>query len=57
MRNAASGDEAYELGKGLPEATRLYTAGAVDFNQAHKSRASGDNSEEENTEQSDSPTP
>jgi len=31
MRAAASGDEAYALGAGLPEAVRLYTAGAVDF--------------------------
>ena len=42
MRNAASGDEAYELGKDLPVATRLYTAGAVDFNHAHQSRGWSD---------------
>lgn len=35
MRRAASGDEAYALGEGLPEDVRLYTAGAVDF---HKGR-------------------
>jgi cellulose synthase operon protein C len=31
MRETASGDAAYELGKGIPEQVRLYTAGAVDF--------------------------
>lgn len=31
MRHAASGDQAYHLGEGLPPAIRLYTAGAVDF--------------------------
>lgn len=33
MRHAASGDEAYALGAGLPIAIRLYTAAAVDFQQ------------------------
>lgn len=33
MRRATSGDQAYALGVGLPEAIRLYTAGAVDFEQ------------------------
>lgn len=46
MRNAASGDEAYEYGAGLPEATRLYTAGAVDFNRAHDSRGWGEDAPE-----------
>lgn len=32
MRKAGDGDEAYKLGQGLPDAVRLYTAGAVDFN-------------------------
>jgi tetratricopeptide (TPR) repeat protein len=33
MRRAASGDEAYTLGSGLPAGLRLYTAAAVDFQQ------------------------
>jgi hypothetical protein len=37
MRNASSGEEAYEVGDGLSEAKRLYTAGAVEFNRAHHS--------------------
>lgn len=35
MRQAPTGDEAYRLGEGLPEAMRLYTAGAVEFNKVH----------------------
>ncbi len=35
MRAAANGDAAYELGKDLPAAIRLYTAAAVDFRLAH----------------------
>lgn len=35
MRQAATADEAYRLGEGLPEAKRLYTAGAVAFRAAH----------------------
>ena len=31
MRKAAGGDAAFTLGEGLPQALRLYTAGAVDF--------------------------
>jgi hypothetical protein len=38
MRPAASGDEAYALGEGVPEAVRLYTAGAVDFNRVFPKR-------------------
>ncbi len=34
MREQANGDAAYALGEGLPEAIRLYTAGAVDFHNA-----------------------
>jgi len=52
MRGAASGDEAYEQGKGLPEATRLYIAGAVDFDHAHRSHAWG---EETSDEEEDDP--
>ena len=36
MRLAKNGDEAYVLGKGLPEAIRLYTAAATDFHLAKK---------------------
>ena len=36
MRMETSGDTAYELGKGLPEDIRLYTAGAVDFHRDKK---------------------
>ena len=57
MRDAASGDEAYERGKGLPEATRLYTAGAVDFNHAHHSRAWGEDAPEEVANESNPPKP
>jgi hypothetical protein len=32
MRTAVSGDVAYGFGQALPEAVRLYTAGAIDFN-------------------------
>ncbi|CAK7014380.1 MAG: hypothetical protein MESAZ_02250 [Saezia sanguinis] len=31
MRQAADGDQAYQLGAGLPEDVRLYTAAAVDY--------------------------
>jgi len=34
MADADSGDQAYELGKGLPEAVRLYAAAAVDIHRA-----------------------
>ncbi|HWU25500.1 MAG TPA: hypothetical protein VN154_03780 [Rhizomicrobium sp.] len=33
MELASTGSEAYAVGKGLPEAVRLYTAGAVDFHK------------------------
>lgn len=36
MRQAATGDQAYSLGAGLPEAIRLYTAGAVDYLRVSK---------------------
>jgi hypothetical protein len=35
MRATETGDKAYALGDGLPEAVRLYTAAAVDFNRVH----------------------
>lgn len=36
MRKAKDGDEAYSMGRGLPEAIRLYTAAAVDYHLARK---------------------
>ncbi len=36
MRGAASGEDAYALGAGLPQAVRLYTAGAIDFHGGAK---------------------
>jgi cellulose synthase operon protein C len=42
MRLQATGDAAYEIGDGLPEAIRLYTAGAVDFHRAFPGEAYGD---------------
>jgi hypothetical protein len=41
MRMETSGDTAYELGKGLPEGIRLYTAGAVDFRRDRKLACAG----------------
>jgi hypothetical protein len=41
MRMEKSGDIAYELGKGLPEGIRLYTAGAVDFHRDKKLACAG----------------
>lgn len=41
MRREADGDAAYAVGDGLPEAVRLYTAGAVDFHGAFP-RPAGD---------------
>jgi len=38
-RQAAGGDEAYRLGEGLPEAVRLYTAGAVAYHKADLAQA------------------
>lgn len=35
MKSAATGDAAYQAGKDLPPAIRLYTAAAVDFHIAH----------------------
>jgi len=35
MREASTGDAAYAIGTALPEAVRLYTAGAVDFLRVH----------------------
>ncbi|MFC4278812.1 hypothetical protein [Achromobacter aloeverae] len=35
MRQAADGDAAYAAGAGLPDALRLYTAGAVDYRLSH----------------------
>ncbi|HVY24630.1 MAG TPA: hypothetical protein VG962_14880 [Steroidobacteraceae bacterium] len=37
MRQQADGNAAYSAGAGLPEAERLYTAGAVEFNRVHHS--------------------
>jgi tetratricopeptide (TPR) repeat protein len=38
VRAARSDEDAYALGEGLPEAIRLYTAGAVDFNRVFPPR-------------------
>lgn len=42
MREAPSGKAAYAAGQDLTMAKRLYTAGAVDFNRAHRSLAWGE---------------
>ncbi|PPK73908.1 hypothetical protein B0F87_11319 [Methylobacter tundripaludum] len=49
MRRETTGDTAYTVGDGLPEAVRLYTAGAVDFHIAFPSSAdeSGESSSTE----------
>ncbi len=41
MREAKDGNEAYTLGKGLPEVIRLYTAAAVDYHLARKMACAG----------------
>lgn len=43
MRQQTTGDTAYEVGDGLPEAVRTYTAGAVDFHLAFPGEDLGDN--------------
>ncbi|MGB6450792.1 MAG: hypothetical protein WBE92_08580 [Steroidobacteraceae bacterium] len=45
MRQAATGDQAYSLGAGLPEAIRLYTAGAVDYLRVSKQVPDSNDSE------------
>jgi hypothetical protein len=39
MRKQSSGDAAFSMGRGLPAAVRLYTAGAVSFHQGERGSA------------------
>lgn len=43
MRQAPTAEEAYQLGKGLPEAKRLYVAGAVQFRLVHHNAGTFEN--------------